>query len=288
MLTRTLPDQWKSELNDFIRAFSGAFLFGTPLIYTMEMWDIGTYLEPWKLYVYLGLSLILNLVLNYFAGFKQENHPNWRAAINQTVDVVAVGAVASTVMLLVLSRMKFGDPPGAMLGQIIIQTVPLSIGASLANVILAGRGDKKDGPQNSDQTKRKSAWHLALNDFGATATGGIFIGFSIAPTEEVPTIAVEMSYFNQLALIGLSLLITYAIVFASGFDPQGDDERNDFLQNPFTETVMAYVLSLFVALVMLALFNQLSFSEPISLIISKILVLGVPVSIGGAAGRLAI
>ena len=31
------PGPWQKESDDFIRAFGGAFLFGIPLLFTMEM-----------------------------------------------------------------------------------------------------------------------------------------------------------------------------------------------------------------------------------------------------------
>jgi uncharacterized membrane protein len=82
--------QWAKEFDDLAEAFSGAFLFGTPLLFTMEMWWIGTYSELWRLLIFLGLALMVNTVLSYMAGFKQEN--TFFAAIMQAIEAVAVGA----------------------------------------------------------------------------------------------------------------------------------------------------------------------------------------------------
>ncbi len=38
---------WAQELKDFLRAFSGACIFGVPLLFTMKMCWIGTYAELW-------------------------------------------------------------------------------------------------------------------------------------------------------------------------------------------------------------------------------------------------
>lgn len=129
---------WRGELGDFSRAFSGAFLFGVTLLYTMEMWWIGTYVEPWRLLVLLGFALAANFALSHFAGFKKEGTLGEIA--DQTVDSVAVGAVSSLVVLLVLNRIKLSDPLDAILGQMMVQAVPLSIGASLARFIFSGGG----------------------------------------------------------------------------------------------------------------------------------------------------
>ena len=35
-------DTWKQELQEIISGASGGFLFGIPLLYTMEVWFIGS------------------------------------------------------------------------------------------------------------------------------------------------------------------------------------------------------------------------------------------------------
>jgi putative integral membrane protein (TIGR02587 family) len=128
-----------------------------------------------------------------------------------------------------------------------------------------------------------------LLTLGAGVSGGILIGFSIAPTEEVPTLANELDYFHKLALIVLTLAITYLIVFESGFSPnsgsgEGTQEHWPF-RNPITETVLGYIIALLVAFVALYLFSQIKAGDPFHDIVSKVLVLGTPTAIGGAAGR---
>src|SRR5215208_8404542 len=98
-MQRAEPGPWEREFDDFVRALSGAFLFGVPLLYTMEMWWIGSYSELWRLGVFLVLALVLNFSLARFAGFKQEP-PTLARRLNETVDAVAVGLLASTIVLV--------------------------------------------------------------------------------------------------------------------------------------------------------------------------------------------
>lgn len=274
---------WKRELAAFGRAFSGSFLFGVPLLFTMEMWWIGTYADLWKLVVFLLLALIANLGLTYFAGFKQDR--TTLQFVDQAIDAVAVGVVGSFVVLLVLNRISLSDPLDSIVGKIIVQAVPLSLGASLANIVFGKGGDR----QGDDASSGDNQWRALLNDIGATAIGGIFIGFSIAPTDEVPMLAAGMTFPHELALIGLTLLIGYLIVFVSGFDPEvhGQKSRGPF-QRPLTETSMSYLVSLVVAVVALYLFDRIEFHDPLQTVVSQTLVLGVPTMVGGAAGRLAV
>ncbi|HEX6383822.1 MAG TPA: TIGR02587 family membrane protein [Anaerolineae bacterium] len=283
-MAQNQANSWEKELDDFIRAFSGAFLFGIPLLWTMEMWWIGTFVELWKLLIFLALAFAVNVHLTYFAGFKQQH--TFHASLTEAVEAVAVGIVASAVVLLVLNRIGPGDPLDSVLGKVAIQAIPLSIGASAANALLAMRGNSNG---DDDEPEPDSPWRAGLNDLGATIAGGIFIGFSVAPTAEIPTLAAELGYWHEIALVGLSLLVTYAIVFESGFSPQGRErETRGLFQRPITETVMAYFVSLFVALVALYLFDQFEVGDPIFSVVSQVLVLGLPTAVGGAAGRLVI
>ena len=302
MVANKSQGQWAQELDDLAEAFSGAFLFGTPLLFTMEMWWIGTFTELWRLLVFLGLALLVNTVLAYMSGFKDES--TLFASIMQAVEAVAVGAVASTVMLIVLNRIALSDPFDSIVGKIVIQAIPLSIGASAANALLnrGGGGGGGSGGDNGSgssgesqdgggqgQSRKPSHLQATLLTLGAGMSGGILIGFSIAPTQEVPMLANELDYLHQVALIFLTLAITYIIVFESGFSPQsgnnGDGEELGLFRNPITETVVGYLLALVVSFTALFLFSQIKASEPFQDILAKILVLGTPTAIGGAAGR---
>lgn len=276
-------DAWKSELNNFIRAFSGAYIFGVPLLFTMEMWWIGGYVSQPKLLVFIAIALVANLGLTYVAGFKRES--TFVTTIDEAFDAVAVGIVAAVIMLLILNQIRPGDPLGSILGKIVLQAVPLSIGASVANQVFGTRGEKTRQGETDEEKPSLSPWQGLFSDIGATMIGGIFIGFSIAPTEEIPMLASAIHFTHLLALVAFSLIVSYGIVFASGFDepaPEG------LFQRPFTETALAYLISIGVSFGMLYLFDQITLHDPVFSIVEQTLVLAVPTSVGGAAGRLVI
>jgi putative integral membrane protein (TIGR02587 family) len=291
-ITREFRKEWGHELTDYIRAFAGAYLFGVPLLFTMEMWQVGEVSEPWKMLIVLAVAFVVNAILSFMAGFKKEQ-TSFFSVLNQTIDALAVSLVASTVMLLALNQIKFDDPLDSILGKIVLQAIPLGIGVSLANIIFAKRGDDdSNNEQNgNDELKRKlpRVWYNALNDMGATFAGGLFIGLNIAVTDEVTLLTTELDHWHLLGVVALSLVISYIIVFASGFDRQGPQEKEGLFQNPFPETVVTYLFSLLVTFGMLLLFSQIQLGEdPFGVVMSKILILGLPVTIGGAAGRVAV
>jgi putative integral membrane protein (TIGR02587 family) len=274
---------WREERGDVLRAFSGAFLLGVPLLFTMEMWWLGIVVRTWQLLAFLAVALVANLALSYFAGFKHQQERSLGRHIDQAIDAVAVGAISSAAVLLALNRISLDDPLDSVLGKIIVQTALLSMGASVANAIFArGAGRQGDEQQSGGQ----SFWRVAAGDVGATAVGGLFIGVSIAPTDEIRMLAAQLTSAHLVALIALSLVITYIIVFESGFDRSVRRQAAGLSRMPIAETMMAYVVALLVALGSLFLFNQADLSDPIDYVLAQTLVLGVPTAIGGAAGRL--
>jgi len=285
VMTAELPG-WRDELHDILRAVSGGFIFATPLLYTMEMWWIGTTAELWKLLLFLGVAALITfgLARSRSGGFKAET--TRFASLEQAADGVAVGLVGAVVVLTVLNRIELGDPLESVLGKVTVQAVPLCIGAAVANAIFGRHGERsREGEEGSEG--EQSPRQAFITDFSATIIGAIFLAFSIAPTDEIPMLAAELDFAHALALIVLSLALTYIIVFASGFGTGQHEQRGPF-QHPLTETLLAYLLSLLVALVALFLFDRIEWGDPLSEILTMVLVLGLPAAIGGAAGRLVV
>lgn len=285
---------WRDEIQDLLRAASGGFIFAVPLLYTMEMWEIGVTAALWQLLLFLGVALAMNLGLarSRSGGFKEET--DWFATIEQAVDTIAVGIIGGGLVLLVLNQIALDDPPESILGRVLAQAVPLSIGAALASAIFGPRGNRSrggdeeaSGDEDKNKHKTPSAWRAFLSDAGATSLGAIFLAFSIAPTDEVSLLAVELTPKHQIALVGLSLLLSYMIVFVSGFSSGSHKQPGPF-QLPITETAFSYSLALVVAFTALLLFDRVEFNDPPEHILALVIVLGLPASVGGAAGRLAV
>ena len=275
---------WADERDAFIRAFAGAFIFGVPLLFTMEMWWIGEHGDARKLLALLGVALLANFGLAYAAGFKRET--TFVSHVDEAVDAMAVGIAGAAIMLTILNQIRPGDPIGSIVGKIALQAVPLSIGASAANQVFT-EGRSRHGNGNGEQSgdDPMPAWQGLFSDVGATAIGGVFVGASIAPTDEIPMIAAALDYWHLIAVVAFSLLLSYGIVFASGFDLQRAEGP---FQHPFTDTMLSYLVSLVISFIALYLFNQVMLDDPLLTIVEQVIVLSVPTTIGGAAGRLVV
>lgn len=281
------PGSWRGEFSDLIRGLSGGFLFGIPLLYTMEVWWLGTQTEPWRLLIILLASFAINWMLSSFAGFRQEDEP--RHPISDALEALAIGVVASAVTLVVLGEVHAGMPLDAILGVIVLETIPFSLGVSIASGLLRGNKDDPNEDGQAQADGEKPATNSTLRDAGATIAGALFIAFSIAPTEEVPMLTANLSSLSIVILVFFSLLISYAITFEAGFsDQQGRRTQQGVFQGPLSETVFSYLISLLIAALLLWLFRQLEFGDPLRVWIERTIVLGLPAAIGGSAGRLAV
>ena len=273
---------WRSEATDLARAASGGLLFGIPLLYTMEVWWTGTHSRPGQGLMALVVASVPLLLLNHTEGFRSSGRVRIVDAVVDTVEALAVGLVVVTVILVVLREITTATPADVIVGKIVYEAVPFAIGAGVAKHFFRERRDASD-----DGDTPSTRLDATVADVGATTIGAVFVSLNIAPTDEVPMLAAAMGPQWLLGLVGLSLLVSYGIVFVAGFAGQAKRRQSEgLLQHPVTETMACYVVALLSSGAMLWFFQQAS--GPWHLTLSHIVVLGLPAAVGGAAGRLAI
>lgn len=287
---------WQIELDDLLRGVSGAFLFGAPFLYTMEVWWKGNFTSPVQMLFLLALSYGALIALNRAVGFRAQQGEPWLRTFGDSAEALAIGLVTATLSLLLLRLITLEMGLEPIMGRIIIESVPFSIGVGIAGGLLRQKGDAENGEEEKDagngeerQPSTSGLWGHTLADLGATALGATIIAFSIAPTDEIPMIVAGMSFPWLLAVVAASLLLSYIIVFEAEFGAQaGRLSQPGLFQSPFSETIISYLISLLLALIMLWLFQLLRPGDPLIKWVSYVIVLGLPATIGGAAGRLAI
>lgn len=274
---------WKHELNDLVRGACGGFLFGIPLLYTMEMWWIGSAAEPRLLLLALVITFSVVFLLNRTEGFRKTQSVHWTSALFDSIEAIAIGLLCAGLMLIILREITLTTQIQEALGKVVYSGVPFALGVTVANQYLGsedGHARREDPKDNLNET---------ISDIGATLIGAIFIAFNIAPTEEVPMLATAISGPWLIVMIGVSLLISYSIVFQASFANQPKRRRQRGLfQTPLNETVVSYLIALIAAGLMLGFFKQIEIGDPLAVWLSQTLVLGLPASVGGAAGRLVI
>jgi len=258
---------WLAELQAVLQGAAGGFLFGIPLLYTVVV----VWLFP------------------QVEGFRQSLTLNPLEAILESLEAVGIGIVCAAVALLLLQRITLATPLAEILGKLVFEGVPFALGVSLARSTLSQnplRIRRRSGRPSLSSSLTLSHWRDALVDFDATLIGAVLIAFSIAPTEEVPLIAASLPSLWLLLVMAASLSLSYTIVFASGFTDRAERQQRGLLLSPGTETLAAYLVALLASVTMLVLFRQLNLGDPWQEWLSDTLVLGLPASVGGAAGRI--
>jgi len=286
------PGQWSKEVDDLVRGASGGFLFGIPLLYTMEVWWIGSFINPQRMLVALAITFGIVFVLNRTAGFRRTEGISFFDGIIATVEALAISTVCAGIILVLLRRITIDTPLPEILGKIVYEAVPFAVGVALANQLLRAGGEANHSQHSQNeqpQDTRKERINGTLADIGATLVGAMFIAATIAPTDEIPMLVVSLSHPWLLGLMAASLVISYGIVFEAGFaDQERREQQRGIFQRPLSETIVSYLISVAAAALMLWFFHQLSFNDPWQMWLNYSIVLGLPATIGGAAGRLAV
>jgi len=292
---RQYAQSWSNQFDDMIRGASGGFLFGIPLLYTMEVWWIGSQTPPPVMLAILAATFAVVFLLNRTEGFRKTQSMHFLDTFMDSVEVLAIGIICATFMLFLLGEIRVGTPLEEALGKLILESVPFALGAALSRAFLSGdrwSSTNSEGSDNKGKQKKKAdkqEINATLADIGATLIGATIIAFNIAPTDEIPMLNASASPSWLLAILVASLIISYGIVFQAGFTTQKKRrQQQGIFQRPISETVASYLVSLFAAAFMLFFFNRLTIDDPWTLWLSHTVLLGLPASIGGAAGRIAL
>ncbi|HKY43928.1 MAG TPA: TIGR02587 family membrane protein [Pyrinomonadaceae bacterium] len=270
---------------------AGAFLFGMPFLYTMEIWWRGNTAGPPRMLAAFALTFVALLVLERAATARSNRSVPWLRTFIEATVALATGLVAAAVGLFVIGFLEIDSGLHAIIGRLCMEGLPFSLGVGLADFLL---GEKEDGQEKGSG---RSAEHKDGNEIrdriivrsGATALGATVIALTLAPTDEIPLIASRLGYPHVFGIVAASLVISYVIVFASNFVTSEARRAHDGGFNaPLVETIICYMISLIMAGGMLWLYQQIGLNDSPDLWASYVIVLGLPASVGGAAGRLAL
>jgi putative integral membrane protein (TIGR02587 family) len=242
---------------------------------TMEMWYLGFYMEPLKLALLLVVIIPLLVGLSYFSGF-EETTRRMEDVLDAFV-AYAVGFVASAALLLLFAVIGPGMTFNEIVGKISVQAVPASIGAILAQSQL-GVNRKEE-----ERKKRESGY---VGELFFMTIGALFLGFNLAPTEEMILIGYRISEWHALGLALVSLAVLHGFVYAMEFQGQAIAEPGTPFWSLFLRfTVVGYAIALLISAYILWTFGRIDGTSPGEMLMA-IVVLAFPSSLGAAAARL--
>lgn len=260
-------------LRDFGRAAGGALLFSLPMLMTMELWELGFYLDRGRLITLMLAALPMLFFLSRQIGFEKTR--SWRDDVIDALIALGVAAVTSSVLLVLFGAIGKGMSADEIIGKIAIQMVPGAIGALLAK--------SQFGETDEDAEARQETYG---GELFLMAVGALFLGFNMAPTEEMMLISFRMSEWHALGLVALSLALMHGFVFAVGFAGGSEVSPEESMWSAFLRlTLPGYVVALSISLFLLWIFARtdgMSFGDAVMAMV----VLGFPSAIGAASARL--
>ncbi|MEX2333803.1 MAG: TIGR02587 family membrane protein [Pseudohongiella sp.] len=268
------PDPTLKQWLGVGRAFGGAVIFSLPLMMTMEMWWLGFYIDPLRLLCLLLLSFPLLVGVSSVIGFTDS-----RALVDNVIDVFvayAFGFLVSGLTLFLFNTLNVDQAAGISFSTIMLQTIPASLGA------LLGRSELGSGEHDRTDEKGRGDELVVL------AVGALFLALNVAPTEEIPMIAYQMSPWHLLGLFIITVLVMHVFVIAGSYS---EGKRSEGVTGTVTGyvyyTCLALLVGVSISVLMLWIFGRsdgLSFTA----LLANTLVLLFPAGIGAAAARLII
>ena len=251
-------------------------MFSLPMLMTMEMWWLGFYLDRPHLIQFALLNFLVLVGLSRVSGF--EKTVRWREDVMDALSAYAVAAIWSAVILWVLGVIALDQPPGVIAGKIAVQSAPASFGAMLAGKQLGS----SDVP--GDERERASYWGQLL----LMLAGALFLGFNLAPTEEMILIAFRMSTLQSVILVLISVIFLHGIVYTVRFKGQERPLVARSFWSVFLKfTVVGYAIAVLVALYLLWTFGRFEETSPAQ-VAAMAAVLAFPGAIGAAVARLVV
>lgn len=271
MATQAHTADSHTDMPAMLRGVAGGLLLGTPLVYTQEIWQHGGTMRPVLILSLLGLTFLINIALARYVGV--ESGRTYRPVEDALVGT-GVSLILSAFLLILLRRIDLGMSMESVTGIIALTSIPVSIGFSIGNALAPTEGG--EGAEKMTGTS---------GELLAAAAGTILVAMNIAPTEEPILMAGELTVWHLIAVIAVSLALSYMIVFYAEFG--GKDQRrasDGATQGPLTETALAYLVAFALCAFMLGAFGRIDGANGASL--ASVIVLAFPGALGGALGRM--
>lgn len=271
-----------ATLKAYARGVAGGLLFGIPLIFTMEMWWLGFSLSPERLLIALTANFFILLILERYSGFRQEE-----SFMEQVQDAVVAQGLGLTVSVIILAVLNLLHPEMSLRelsGKVIMQTIAVSIGVSVAITQLGQQsGEEKERQQR--RISQAGFWEIQA----IALAGAVFFGLNVAATEEPVMMGLQMRPGHTLMLLCLSVLLVFAVTFALDFRGEASIKEGSHWYNAFIrDSVVTWATATLCAGAVLWLFGSIDASTSLIASVQIIVCLGFVTSLGAAAARLLI
>jgi putative integral membrane protein (TIGR02587 family) len=271
---RSIPE----SLREYGRGIAGGLMFSLPLLYTMEVWWAGFTLHPGRILLYIACTFALLMLYNRFAGLRRD--ATWREVAIDSVEEMGVGLVIAAVVLWLTGRLGGGMALAETAGKVVMEGMTVAIGVSVGTAQLGGEDTGDEGVEGDDA---RSGGYLP--QAAIALCGAVLFVANVAPTEEIAVIAMETRPVMLLLLAFSSLALATLVLHFSGVHGSDRHVASDTWGQSAGGVVTTYGVALLAAGACMHFFGKLD-GLPLSMVVSRCVVAGVPAVLGASAGRL--
>jgi putative integral membrane protein (TIGR02587 family) len=165
-------------------------------------------------------------------------------------------------------------------GKLALESIPVSIGASVA------MSEFGDAHRVAEERRKHAGYWGSL---GMALAGAMLFGFAVSGTEEPLMIADQLRWFHALALMMLSLLQVFGIVYAVDSKQRPEDVGTArHTMEVVREGISTYALALLVGVYLLWTFRTIDPAIGVVPAVYAAITIGFVTSLGAAAAELLI
>jgi putative integral membrane protein (TIGR02587 family) len=275
---RAMTDETRKIAVGYARGAMGGLLVGVPAFLTMEIWWGGFNIPATRLLLLFAANFGVLLILQHYSGTTHQTA--FAAEARAALVTLGIGIVTSFIALYAIGVLHGEFHARELVGKLLLQAVPVSIGASVA---MSEFGEDHDVIEE----RRKNAGYW--DSLGMAIGGAMLFGFAISGTEEPLLIADQLSWIRALLLIALSLLQVHAIVYAVDFKQRPEDVGTArHTAEVLREGISTYAVSILVGAYLLWTFGTLDSRVGLTHLTYLVIATGFVTSLGAAAAELLI
>ena len=263
------------SMREYARGATGGLLFSLPLLYTMEMWEVGSLASPVRLLAGLAGTFVLLLGYNRYAGLRHD--ASYTEVAIDSVEELGLGLAGAACMLAVLGRLTGEMSAAEIVSRIVVQGLVVAIGVSIGTAQLGG--EPRDQGTGGGKREQGPWSHVALAGCGA-----VLLAANVAPTGEIQVLGQELHAWHLAGIAVLSFAVGAIVLHYSDFagtEPASESGTLNVARN----AVVTYAVALAASAVLLWFFGRFD-QLPGGLIAAQTVVLGFPAALGASAGRM--
>lgn len=280
------------SVREYARGIAGGLLFSLPMLYTMEMWEMGLVAEPGRLLIGLAVGFLLLLGYNRYAGLRCD--AGRAEVVIDSVEELGLGLLLAAAILWLIGGIDEHTRMPELMGKVVLEGLAVAIGVSVGTAQLGGEAPgvvddetNDDNAENKDEQACDPALHPAhfTGQLTLAICGAVLVAANVAPTEEIEAIARTLSIGQQLGITGITMAIGVLVLYASDFRGSRDHVLFDAHTDVLFGGLATYLVAMLTAAALLWFFGRFAANGP-DFCLAETIVLGLPAAIGASAGRL--